>query len=131
MSHYTIIRNLRGSWPNWFADLGDGRTVYVRIRHGEFSVGVGKTKEEAESAAEVVNRHDSFAGVSDVVDALVGLRNRGFDYVCPSYEEKPENLAQLVLACDELRKKRYNTPQWDVDVMHVLFQCAEALRRCS
>jgi hypothetical protein len=131
VSGYTIIRNIRGGWPNWLADLDDGRFLYVRMRHGEFSVGLGKTAAEAQEAAEVVNDHVSFAGVSDVVDALVGLRNRGFDYVCPTDEEKPENIAQLILACTELRKKRYNTPEWDPDVMHVLFQCAEALRRIS
>ena len=95
MTGMTIIRNIRGGWPNWYADLDDGRVLYVRIRHGQFSVGLGKTADEAMDAAEVVNTHASFAGVTDVVDALVGLRNRGFYYVAPP--EVPKTVVRKVV----------------------------------
>lgn len=95
MSDMTIIRNIRGGWPQWHADLDDGRVLYVRIRYGEFSVGVGKTEEEADGSSEVVNRHESFAGVTDVVDALVGLRNRGFYYVAPP--EVPKTVVRKIV----------------------------------
>lgn len=37
----------------------------------------------------------------------------------------------LIRECDRLRAVRYNTPQWDSEVMRILFYCAEALRERS
>ena len=87
MSEYTIIRNLRGSWPQWLASTDDGRMVYIRIRHGLAWVGVGATPKLAMDAAERVKESPEYMGVSDCVDALVVLQEQGFYYVCPTEEE--------------------------------------------
>ena len=83
-TEYTLIRNFRGSWPDWFADLDDGRFVYIRIRHGYVFVGVGATQELAMGASEEVKSSPDYAGVSDAVDALVILREQGYYYVSPN-----------------------------------------------
>lgn len=81
---YITIRNLRGAWPNWFADLDDQRVVYVRIRFSQASVGIGASEEEAMTEAVVVREGDDYAGVTDVVDALIVLRDQGYFYVAPT-----------------------------------------------
>jgi hypothetical protein len=83
MSAYTIIRNIRGGWPNWLADLDDGRVLYVHVRSGEFCLGLGQSKDEAMYNSGVVRHSEAFAGVTDVIDALVALRENGFYYVAP------------------------------------------------
>jgi hypothetical protein len=45
-----IVALKRTTWAcptQWVATLADGRTVYARSRHGEFSVGIGKDLDEA------------------------------------------------------------------------------------
>lgn len=84
---YTIIRNLRGSWPEWCADLDDGQVVFVYIRYGEVRVGVGDTEQSASFAAIDCRSGDDFAGVVDVLVALNVLRELGYYYVCPTYRE--------------------------------------------
>lgn len=81
---YTIIRNLRGSWPNWCADLDDGRVVFVYVRYGEARVGVGANENDASSVAEEVDEGDQYAGVTDVLVALTVLQRQGYYYVCPA-----------------------------------------------
>jgi hypothetical protein len=78
------IRNLRGSWPSWCADIADnGQVVFIYIRHGEVRIGEGPTEEAASSAAVEVASGPGYAGVTDVVDALNVLRGRGYHYVTP------------------------------------------------
>jgi hypothetical protein len=80
-----IIRNLRGSWPTWTADLDDGRKVFIYIRYGEIRIGVGVTREAARDAAEEVPNEWDLGGVSDCLDALVALRKHGYHFVCEPY----------------------------------------------
>jgi len=45
-----IVTIKRTTWAcptQWVATLADGRTVYARSRHGEFSVGIGKDLDDA------------------------------------------------------------------------------------
>jgi hypothetical protein len=45
-----IVRLKRTTWAcptQWVATLDDGRTVYARSRHGEFSVGIGDDLDDA------------------------------------------------------------------------------------
>jgi hypothetical protein len=45
-----IVTLKRTTWAlptQWIATLADGRTVYARSRHGEFSVGVGEDLDDA------------------------------------------------------------------------------------
>ena len=45
-----IVTIKRTTWAcptQWVATLADGRTVYARSRHGEFSVGVGEDLDDA------------------------------------------------------------------------------------
>jgi len=84
---YTIIRNLRGSWPQWCADLDDGRAVFIYIRYGEVRVGVGDSEQTASYAAVEVRDGPEFAGVTDVLVALNVLRELGYHYVCPTRRE--------------------------------------------
>jgi len=80
----TIIRNFRGSWPNWVADLDDGHFVFIYIRYGEVRIGRGPTVDEAsEAAIEVENKWD-LGGVSNCLDALVALQANGYYYVAPN-----------------------------------------------
>lgn len=52
--------------------------VYVRIRHGEASVGVGSSHYEAAHKAEVVKVSEDFAGVTDIEDAIHVLHEFGY-----------------------------------------------------
>lgn len=86
-----FIRNLRGSWPNWLADLDGGGFVYCRIRRGDAFIGVGSTPYEADSNADrVAHGEDAYAGVSDDVDALVLLKRHGYYFCCPREMELQE-----------------------------------------
>ncbi len=86
-----FIRNLRGSWPNWLADLDGGGFVYCRIRRGDAFIGVGSTPYEADSNADrVAHGETAYAGVSDDVDALVLLKNHGYYFCCPREMELQE-----------------------------------------
>lgn len=85
MLPYNIIRNIRGSWPQWYADLDDGDTVYIRIRHGEVWIGQSDSEHEAYRRSKPVKTDDDkYMGVSDVVDALIELKENGYYYVCPA-----------------------------------------------
>jgi hypothetical protein len=81
---YTIVRSLRGSWPEWYVTTDDGTTVYVRIRHGEGWVGAGKSEEDASETATLRVEGPFYQGVTDVVDALRLLKMAGYHYVCPT-----------------------------------------------
>jgi hypothetical protein len=81
---YTIIRNLRGNWPSWCADLDDGRVVYIYIRYGVVRVGVGTSDTHASDVAEEVRSGDDYAGVTDVLTALNVLAEMGYHYACPN-----------------------------------------------
>lgn len=84
MSDYKIIRNFRGSWPNWIADLDDGRVVFIYIRWGEIRIGVGCDAEDASHEAEEVMNDRDLAGVSSALDALIELEKKGYHYCCPN-----------------------------------------------
>ena len=81
---YTLIRNLRGSWPQFYADMDNGDVVFIRIRHGYVWVGVGKTKGQAEGRSELVKSSADFCGVTGALEALEQLQERGFYYVPPA-----------------------------------------------
>jgi hypothetical protein len=84
MADYTIIRNLRGNWPNWCADLDDGRVVFIYIRYGEVRVGVGTSDTHASEVAKIARSGDEYGGVTEVLTALTVLDEMGYHYVCPS-----------------------------------------------
>jgi hypothetical protein len=79
------IRNLRGNWPTWTADLDDGRKVIIYIQDGEVHIGVGATGIHAAAALKQVPNEWNFNGVSDCVDALIALRRHGYYFVCEPY----------------------------------------------
>ena len=84
----TIIRNLRGSWPQWCANLDDGRVVFVYIRYGGVRVGVEWTEQKASDVAEEVADGPEYAGVTNVLVALTVLQKQGYYYVCPTFQEE-------------------------------------------
>jgi hypothetical protein len=85
VSVYTIIRNFRGSWPSWCADVEGGETVFIYIRYGEIRIGVGNSEQEASDNAVEVPNEWGLGGVSDCTDALVALRKNGYNFVAPHF----------------------------------------------
>lgn len=83
----TIIRNLRGSWPQWCVDLDDGRIVAIYIRWGSVQIGIAATETEAFDKREEVRSSPDYAGVVDVLAALQVLQELGYYYVCPTFGE--------------------------------------------
>jgi len=79
------VRNLRGSWPEWYVDLDNGGTVYARIRHGCGYIGVGKTPAAASRYPSMVGERREWDGVVEAVDALLMLREFGYHYVPPFF----------------------------------------------
>jgi hypothetical protein len=77
-----IVTLKRTTWAcptQWVATLADGRTVYARSRHGEFSVGVGDDLDEAvlkSSGSEALHFEyveDSPMGFDELRTHLYGL----------------------------------------------------------
>ena len=68
--------------------LDSGEIVYIRIRHGEVSIGVGATEDIAMDNSECVKGSELYDGVSDAVDALFELRENGYHFVPPNKEDK-------------------------------------------
>jgi len=93
---YTVIRNLRGNWPEWCVDLDDGRVVFIYIRYGEVRVGVGPSEVEASNVAEEVREGEKYGGVVGVFEALELLQELGYYYVCPTYREAETKKAAKV-----------------------------------
>jgi hypothetical protein len=81
-SQYIIVRNFRGRWPNWYANLDDGQVLYVRIRHGRASLGLGTTEDAAIDNAKEIGEGPQFDGVTDAVDAVLLMRELGYYWVC-------------------------------------------------
>ena len=87
-----IVKLERTTWAcptQWVATLADGRTVYARSRHGEFSVGVGDDlndavlKSSGPEAPYFEYVQDSSMGFDELRDHLYGLL------------EFPENLSAM------------------------------------
>ena len=85
---------LKGWWPNWYGNLGK-QFIYVRIRYGQCSIGVGRSHSDAETKASVVREDESLEGVTDIDDAIEELRKQG--YLVKSIVV-PEHVKELVNA---------------------------------
>jgi len=77
-----MFRKFWGSWPQWYGELDGGDIVYVRIRHGDVSIGTGATEEAAMDSAECIKENIlNYQGVTDTVEALSELREKGYYFV--------------------------------------------------
>jgi hypothetical protein len=80
-----FFRVLYGSWPNWYGELDDGDILYVRIRHGKVFIGTGKTEDTASDNADLIREGVAeYAGVTDIIEALIELREMGYYFVPPT-----------------------------------------------
>jgi len=87
-----VVTNLGGHWPQWFGCL-DKQFVYVRIRHGEHSIGVGRSWMAAMNNAMVVGHSSETMGVSDIHNAIDVLRSNGYlvkSIIVPEHIEELE-----------------------------------------
>ena len=77
-----MFRKFWGGWPQWYGELDGGELVYVRIRYGDVFIGTGDTEESAMDNSELVKDGElSYQGVSDAVDALFELEEKGYYFV--------------------------------------------------
>jgi hypothetical protein len=87
---YPVVE-LDGAWPEWFGKIGM-RFIYIRIRHGDCTIGVGSSHNEAfERASTVEEANPDLVGVTEVDDAVWMLRKHGYrveSIVVPAHVER-------------------------------------------
>lgn len=83
MTKFKIIRNVTGSWPEWTAQLDDGKYLFIRLRHSEAWLGIGADPNDASDNRKPIEQKAIYAGVTDCVDALLFARDHGYHFVAP------------------------------------------------
>lgn len=83
---------LGGHWPQWYGNLGM-QFIYVRIRYGDCSIGVGGSHQDAMNKSELVRSDPDMVGVLDIKDAIRELKKQGYrvrSIIVPEHVEEIE-----------------------------------------
>ena len=81
---------LKGSWPEWYGNIGM-KFIYIRIRYGTVSIGIGGSHVHAMNQSRVVREDPTCAGVTDMQDAIRELERAGYkvrSIVVPEHVEE-------------------------------------------
>jgi len=68
--------------------------IYIRIRYGVCSIGVGRSHSDAMDKSSMVSESSDFEGVTDMKDAIAQLRQNGYKIASIVVPEHVEELSE-------------------------------------